>query len=305
MQQLIITFIHQNIAHKQAIAPDLLEHGLAYLRDQGLQVQPLVWLDAPYAADVVVQSAAPLLRQQRRDLAHALAALCGCDVAVQPPEERTRTMLICDMDSTLIQQECIDEMAEMLGIKPQIADITERAMQGELEFIPALQERVGLLAGLALDALEEVWRQRIQLTPGARVLVQTMRARGAHTVLVSGGFTFFSEKVSHALGMHAHAANKLEIIDNTLSGQVLPPILDKHAKVEHLQQHAATLGIDRASVMAVGDGANDLPMLAEAGFGVGYYAKPVVASQCDCAIAVSDLSALLYIQGIAKHAWVE
>jgi len=227
------------------------------------------------------------------------------DVVVQAPLARHKKLLIADMDSTLIGQECIDELADELGLKPQIAAITERAMRGEIEFEPALKERVGLLKGLPEAVIATVLAERITLTPGARTLVQTMKANGAYAALVSGGFTAFTGHVRDALGMDEHQSNILHVENGTLAGTVAEPILGRDAKRTRLEELVAERGIAAADVIAVGDGANDLAMLEAAGLGVAFHAKPKVAEAADARIDHGDLTALLYLQGYASDAFVD
>ena len=221
----------------------------------------------------------------------------GVDLAIQPSGNRRKRILIADMDSTMIGQECIDELADLAGVGPRVAAITARAMNGELNFHEALTERVTLLAGLPASTIAEVMAHRITLAPGGRVLLATMRAHGAHTALVSGGFTAFTGMVAEQLGFHEHRANSLEIVENTLTGHVIPPILGREAKVEALEEIAARLGTTPADAIAVGDGANDLGMIRLAGTGVALNAKPAVAAQAPIRINHGDLTALLYLQG--------
>lgn len=221
----------------------------------------------------------------------------GIDLALQPSGNRRKRILIADMDSTMIQQECIDELADLAGVGPRVAAITARAMNGELNFREALIERVTLLAGLPASTIAEVMAHRITLAPGGRALLATMRAHGAHTALVSGGFTAFTQMVSDQLGFHEHRANSLEIVEDTLTGHVIPPILGREAKVEALEEIAARLGTTPADAIAVGDGANDLGMIQLAGTGVALHAKPAVAAQAPIRINHGDLTALLYLQG--------
>ena len=217
---------------------------------------------------------------------------------------RRRKLLIADMDSTIIQQECIDEMADVLGLKTQISAITERAMRGELQFEAALTERLALLAGLSEDQLARVYTERIVVMPGARTLVATMTADGATTALVSGGFTFFTSRVAAAVGFNHNHANTLGVTDGRMTGQVVGPILGKAAKLAMLDWYRAKLGLDPRLTLAVGDGANDLAMIAAAGLGVAYRAKPIVATQADAAITHGDLTALLYLQGYRREEFV-
>lgn len=219
------------------------------------------------------------------------------DLALQPAGNRRKRILIADMDSTMIRQECIDELADLAGVGPRVAAITARAMNGELNFSEALIERVTLLAGLPASKIAEVMAHRITLAPGGRELVATMRANGAHSALVSGGFTAFTQMVADRLGFDEHRANSLEIVEDTLTGHVIPPILGREAKVEALEEIAARLGTTPADAIAVGDGANDLGMIQLAGTGVALHAKPAVAAQAPIRINHGDLTALLYLQG--------
>ena len=238
------------------------------------------------------------------DALYQRAAALQVDAVIQPVADREKRLLISDMDSTMIEQECIDELADKAGIKPQVAAITERAMQGELEFESALRARVALLKGLPESVLEDVFVHHLTVMPGAATLVATMKARGASAHLVSGGFTFFTARIARQLGFDTHEANQLIVHEGVLSGQVTHPILNKDSKLESLHAHAKSRAVKLSQTMAVGDGANDLPMLLAAGLGVAYHAKPVVAEQAAASIRFNDLTALLYLQGIAQHAWV-
>jgi len=222
------------------------------------------------------------------------------DANLVPIEKRRKKLLIADMDSTMINEECIDELGAALGIKDQIASITERAMRGELDFEAALDERVKLLKGLPLDQVKEVRRERITYAPGGRVLVQTMKAYGAYTALVSGGFTLFADYFGKRIGFDESTANILEFEDDKLTGTVARPIVDKDTKLEKLQSIAAEKDIALSDTMAVGDGANDLMMIKAAGMGVAIHAKPIVAQQAQYQFNHSDLSALLYLQGFEE-----
>lgn len=221
----------------------------------------------------------------------------GVDLVVQPTEGRRKAMLLADMDSTMIEQECIDELAAEAGIGPRVAEITARAMNGELDFEQALRERVGLLKGLNSSVIETVLTNRISLMSGGKVLLATMKANGAYAALVSGGFTAFTAMVAEELGFDENRANTLLIEDGKLTGEVGLPILGREAKVSALIEITARLELAADQVMAVGDGANDLGMLGLAGAGVALHAKPSVAAECDIRINHGDLTALLYIQG--------
>ncbi len=228
----------------------------------------------------------------------------GVDLVVQPTEGRRKKMLLADMDSTMIQQECIDELADEAGVGDHVKDITARAMNGELDFEAALIERVGLLKGLDASMIQQVLDRRITLMPGGAALLATMKADGAYAALVSGGFTAFTAHVAATLGFDENRANTLLVNDGALTGDVGRPILGREAKVEALHQITARLGLTANDVMAVGDGANDLGMLGLAGAGVALHAKPAVAAECDIRINFGDLTALLYIQGYDRTSFV-
>jgi phosphoserine phosphatase len=221
----------------------------------------------------------------------------GFDINVVPAENRRKNLLVADMDSTVIGCECLDELADMAGLKPEIAAITERAMTGEIAFEAALRQRVAMLKGLPLAALERTYHERVRLNPGAKELVATMKANGARTLLISGGFTYFTARVAAEAGFDAHQANVLLDDGKVLTGEVAEPILGRAAKLAALEYEVKKLGIDFADTLAVGDGANDLSMIARAGLGVAYHAKPIVAEAAAARIDHSDLTALLYLQG--------
>ena len=222
------------------------------------------------------------------------------DLNLVPAENRRKKMLLADMDSTMIQQECIDELAEEAGVGAHVKDITARVMNGELDFEGALIERVALLKGLPESVIDKVVAERITLMPGGQTLIDTMHAAGGHAALVSGGFTAFTARVSALLGFDENRANTLLIDAGQLTGEVGRPILGREAKIEALEQITARLGITEADVVAVGDGANDLGMLNRAGMGVALHAKPSVQAQCDLRINHGDLTALLFLQGYAR-----
>ena len=212
---------------------------------------------------------------------------------------RRKKLLVADMESTIIEQECLDELADHIGLRDRISEITARAMRGEIAFEEALKERVGLLKGLDADVLQKLY-DRITLVPGARELVATMRKNGAYCALVSGGFTFFTERIAKRLGFDTHQANRLAIVDGKLAGTVASPILGREAKLAALKRLTQELGLDPQETLAVGDGANDLDMIRAAGLGVAFRAKPITAAEAKAAIRHGDLTALLYLQGYRK-----
>ena len=254
-----------------------------------------VWLSVDEAAEFAVAQLPDNQWDVWADLQNA-----GVDLIAQPSENRRKKMLLADMDSTMIEQECIDELAAEAGVGPRVADITARAMNGELDFNEALTERVGLLAGLPESVITKVLDERITLMPGGRVLLQTMKANGAYAALVSGGFTAFTARIATELGFDENRANTLLVADGKLTGAPGLPILGKAAKVTALEEITAKLGITEADVLAVGDGANDLGMLGRAGTGVALHAKPSVQKECDVRINHGDLTALLFLQGYAR-----
>lgn len=259
-----------------------------------------VWLNPAIAAEFALESLPPNLWQAWE----GLQAL-GIDLIVQPSANRRKKLLLADMDSTMIQQECIDELAAEAGVGTHVAGITARAMNGELEFDAALRERVALLKGLPESVIEQVFQNRVTLMPGGPVLLATMKANGARAALVSGGFTEFTQRVAAVLGFDENRANTLNIQNGHLTGTVADPILGREAKVQALHEITAQMGITPADVIAVGDGANDLGMLGLAGAGVALHAKPSVAAQCDIRVNHGDLTALLYLQGYGLSDFVD
>lgn len=264
----------------------------------------LNWLSSDEACELDFEAADIEAARAVRERVAARLDTVPIDVCVVPAAGRRKALLIADMDSTIIQQECIDEMADMLGLKPRIAAITERAMRGELPFEAALRERLGLLAGLEVSALQRVFDERVTLMPGAQTLIATMRAGGAFTALVSGGFSFFTSRVAAAVGFDVNRANELEIVEGRLTGGVVGPILGREAKLDALIHYRDARGLAADATLAVGDGANDLAMIGAAGLGVAYRAKPVVAAEADAGITHGDLTALLYLQGYRKTEFV-
>jgi phosphoserine phosphatase len=259
------------------------------------------WLDEGAAADLVFTGD---LKAKRAALDSALADE-PVDVIVQPLAGRLKRLLVADMDSTLIGQECLNELADIAGVGARVVAITERAMRGEVAFAPALRERVALLAGLPEAVIGDVLKERITLNRGARTLVQTMRASGAYVAIVSGGFRQFTRAIRERLGADEDRANTLMIEGGKLTGRVLEPILGQGAKLGALKEIAATKGLELDGALAIGDGANDLPMLQAAGLGVAYRAKPKVAAGADARIDHADLTAMLYAQGFARKDFVE
>lgn len=258
-----------------------------------------IWLSPDEAAEFAVAE----MPGNRWDVWETLQAM-QVDLVVQPVERRRKKMLLADMDSTMIQQECIDELAEEAGVGAHVKDITARAMNGELDFEGALIERVKLLEGLDEAVIGQVIDERITYMPGGDVLVATMRANGAYAALVSGGFTAFTASVAAHLGFDENRANTLLAENGTLTGDVGRPILGRQAKIEALEEITTRLEIAEADVVAVGDGANDLGMLGRAGAGVALHAKPTVAAECDVRINHGDLTALLFLQGYAQDEFV-
>ncbi|SEN17018.1 phosphoserine phosphatase [Loktanella fryxellensis] len=258
-----------------------------------------VWL-SPAEAACFAMPALPDTRWTAWDDLQAM----GVDLVVQPTEGRAKRMLLADMDSTMIRQECIDELAAEAGVGAHVAAITARAMNGEIDFEAALIERVGLLKGLPEAIIGHVLDTRIQMMPGGYELVQTMKAHGGHAALVSGGFTAFTARIAAALGFDEHRANTLLAADGHLTGDVGRPILGRQAKVNALEEITARLGLSVGDVLAVGDGANDLGMLGRAGTGVALHAKLAVQAECDVRINHGDLTALLFIQGYARSDFV-
>ncbi|MCP3729175.1 phosphoserine phosphatase SerB [Sphingomonas sp. MG17] len=286
------------------IASDRLEAGdlssaQDKLRDAGCSPGEAVMLETGRAVDLTFATTPDAARSALE------GAFAGVDVVVQPAANREKKLLVADMDSTMITVECIDELADYAGIKAQIAEVTEAAMRGELDFAEALDARVALLKGLGADAIDRCLAERVRLMPGARMLIQTMKARGAATILVSGGFTRFAQPVGAQIGFDRVIANELLIEADALTGTVTKPIVDSSTKETTLLNAMAELGLPASATMAVGDGANDLAMIKQAGLGVAYHAKPIVAAVAGARIDHGDLTALLYAQGIARAEWIE
>lgn len=261
------------------------------------------WLDGDRAADIEFAAAFEALPALRSACVIETKGL-ALDVILQPSAHRRKRLLLADMDSTMIGQECVDELADFVGLKPLVAAITDRAMRGELAFEPALRERVALLKGLPVGVVDEVLRDRITLTPGAAVLVRTMQAHGAYCALVSGGFTLFTQPIAGRIGFDENQGNSLLVEGGRFSGEVGDPILGREAKRATLLALRDRLGLAVADTLAIGDGANDLGMIEEAGLGIAYHAKPAVAALAAGRIDHCDLTAVLFAQGFARATFV-
>jgi len=281
------------------IAAHLPEGEVSAARDRldaaGCLPVATVWVEDGEACDL----------QFGRDMAAARAALegQGYDVIVQPAEHRRKKLIVADMDSTMITVECIDELADHAGIKPEVALVTEAAMRGEMDFGEALDARVALLEGMDERVIDRCLAERVKIMPGAVALIRTMRANGATAILVSGGFTRFAEPVAREIGFDRAIANVLAVADGKLTGTVTKPIVDSATKLATLSEAMLALGLAREETLAVGDGANDLAMITQAGLGVAYHAKPVVAEAAGARIDRGDLTALLFAQGYARKDW--
>lgn len=293
--ELVLTLVSPDPAQAGAAA----DHAKSALAAAGAAVKAPIPLgdgafDLPLIADVA----------EARALVATVIAGRPIDACVQPAAGRKKRLLIADMDSTIINVECIDELADFAGVKDKVSDITERAMRGELDFEAALRERVAMLKGLPLADLQRAYDERVRLNPGARTLVRTMTAHGAKAFLVSGGFSFFTSRVAQAAGFDANRANTLIEDGHVLAGTVGDPILGKAAKLQALNEEAANLEIPLSATLAVGDGANDLAMIEASGLGVAYRAKPIVAAQAHAKVDHADLTALLYFQGYRADQFV-
>jgi len=288
-------FVLNVVAGPHAIAPSTAEAIAAAVRSS-VEASATDWLSPGRAFDIAFRGDPDSVGAALRDIDHEWLL----DINILPAANRRKKLLIADMDSTIIGCECIDELADMAGIKAKIAAITERAMRGELDFPAALRERVSLLKGLAIENLARVYDERVRLTPGARALTDSMRAHGAHTLLVSGGFGFFTSRVAAAAGFEENQGNRLLDDGKRLTGKVAEPILGREAKLQALETAVQRLCIRVDDVLAVGDGANDLDMIRRAGLGVAYHAKPVVAAAAGCSIMHGDLTSLLYLQGYRR-----
>ncbi|MGO7584980.1 phosphoserine phosphatase SerB [Rhizobium ruizarguesonis] len=279
------------------LTPEIAEQAAKAVNASGLY-----WLADGIACDIALRDGTDVQTAEANIL--AVISSAPIDLVIQEQETRRKKLLIADMDSTMIGQECIDELAAEVGLKDKVATITARAMNGEIAFEPALRERVALLKGLPISVVDEVIAKRITLTPGGPDLIATMKSKGHYTALVSGGFTVFTSRIAATLGFDENRANTLLEDGGILSGFVAEPILGKQAKVDALNEISARLGISPEEAIAVGDGANDLGMLHLAGAGVALHAKPAVAAEAQMRINHGDLTALLYIQGYRKTDFV-
>jgi phosphoserine phosphatase len=279
---------------------EALDQGLTTRLARALRSTPR-WLADAEACELAVSGLDPADSLAR---ARAEVADRAIDVCAVPGGNRVKRLLLCDLDSTIITIETIDELADLVGVKAEVAAITRRAMRGELAFGPALEARVALLEGLPETVFEEIHRERARLMPGARTLVRTMRAHGAVTGLVSGGFMPLAERIGRDVGFDVVRANRLEVAGGRLTGRLIAPIVGPEAKLAMLEELRTQRHIPAGQTLAVGDGANDLPMLLAAGLGVAYHAHAPVARQAPVAIEHGDLCALLFLQGIARRDFV-
>jgi len=297
-----MTHVATLIAHPaQRMPDDIAQRAARSLPAAGA----LAWLDPGLALDIPFT---PPGEADNRMMAERLRAALGgapIDVVVQHAARRRKRLFLADMDSTMIGQECIDELADFVGQKARVAAITERAMRGEIEFAAALRERVALLAGLPITVVDEVIAKRITLTPGGPTLVRTMRRHGAHTCLVSGGFTVFTARIAALIGFDENRGNRLAIADGCLLGTVAEPVFGRDAKLATLKELRLRLGLAQDETLVAGDGANDLSMIGDAGLGVAFRAKPLVAQAAAARIDHGDLTALLYAQGYRREEFVE
>jgi phosphoserine phosphatase len=256
------------------------------------------WIDQARAADIGFTGDSVRARAAIEGL------IPGTDIIVQPAAERVKRLLVADMDSTMITIECIDELADYAGIKDQIAEVTERAMRGELEFEAALDARVALLRGLPESVLDTCYRERVEIMPGATALIRTLKAKGGRAVLVSGGFTVFADRVAAEIGFDRAVSNILGVTGGQLDGTVARPIVGAATKQHVLAEERTALGLTDAATLAIGDGANDIPMIRDAGLGIAYHAKPKTAAAAMACVNHNDLTAVLYAMGLPSAEWV-
>lgn len=297
-----MTITHHIVFTCDPVNPTLTDHLCADLLAAHNVNAPCKELGAgkAYEADLTI---AQVEKLELSFLAQEASAL-GVDANLVSTTNRRKQLLVADMESTIIEQECLDELADLLNLRPQIADITERAMRGEIDFEPALRERVALLKGLEEQTLEQIYLERVTLMPGAQTLIATMNAHGAICALVSGGFSYYAQKIADRLGFDRWRSNTLIIENGQLAGTVDEPILGRDAKAEFLQTWQQELGLPQTASLAVGDGSNDLAMIGLAGFGIAFRAKPLVAEAAKISITYGDLTGLLYLQGFKEADFV-
>lgn len=271
----------------------IIDKAEASLRNAGATDIGIHWLAMEIACDLTFEGDLDItLPEEIRSAA---------DFCIQPTAHRKKKLVLADMDSTIITVECIDELADFAGIKDKVSEITEKAMRGELDFNDAFKERVAMLKGLPEEVLQKTFDERVTLMPGARTLIQTMKKNGAYTALVSGGFTFFTSRVREITGFDMHDSNELQFEDGKLTGKAKEPILNSQAKLDNLERLLKEKGIEREESAAIGDGANDIPMIEASGLGVSYHAKPAAEAAADASIRYGDLTTLLYFQGYARQ----
>ena len=287
-------------ASANGLSPQWVEQIGKALTNLGANTKEPVWLAQSQACDIPFSN---LSIEGAEQTTRDSLTSTPIDILAQSQQNRKKKLLIADMDSTIIQGETLDDMAELAGLGPQIANITARAMNGEILFRDALRERIAMLRGLDATFLDQT-ASKLVLTPGAETLVKTMVANGAYTALVSGGFRFFTERVAQWVGFDSNKGNEIEIINNRFSGEIVEPIITKAVKQETLEALCKDQQIEMVETLAVGDGANDLPMLQTAGLGVAYHAKPIVIAEARARVEHSDLTALLYFQGYKKSEFV-
>ena len=282
---------------RASVSPGVAEAARSALSRLGGRVGDADWLSPGTACDVPVEEVDPVAAVEA---VRAALPACPVDVVAQRREHRRKRLLVADMDSTIIEQECVDEIAGFVGRQAEVAAITERAMRGDLDFAEAVRERAAMFTGLGVEVLDRVCDERVSLMPGARTLVRVMRRNGALTVLASGGFTRFTSRVAEWAGFDLHHGNELEVVAGRLTGRAVEPIGGGAEKVGLLDFHRDRLGVPVGRTLAVGDGANDIPMLEAAGLGVAFRGKPRVVEAADAAIDHGDLTALLYVQGFRE-----
>ncbi len=299
MPETVLTVVADNTG--ELSIRNVVERAVDLLTENGASCQPPSWLNGEIACDLEFSG---LGKSVSEAILSDQGLLNSVDYCIQTTANRRKKLFLADMDSTIITVECIDELADFAGLKAEVSAITEQAMNGEIEFSDAFRARVAMLKGLRREVLQQVFEERVTLTPGAQTLVQTMRANGTYSALVSGGFTFFTSLVREWVGFDMDMSNELQFQDNMLTGIALEPILNSAAKLNTLERLLSEKSIDRADSLAVGDGANDIPMIEAAGLGVAYHAKKKAAQAADAQIRYGDLTTLLYFQGYRAEEFV-